>query len=455
MTPPKEVEIVKTGKNQAKIKLGKDGTLVPWSTFVNDNGIPKSDKHFILNHIRSYFDLKQASIGDFHKKADEIKSHLDTNASLYQTFKILLNSANGTGPVEFAMPPSSADPRFLLNSANGTGPVEVAMPPSSADPRFLLNSAMGTGPVEVAMPPSFVAPVLSNYAMGVFQGSCQSHLCAMGNCSKHVSNGRLYCTRYHHKLQFLHEEHQKFLAKKDYFGVFLTNCIQENCYKGKNPLQPSAQNHMIAPPPSFDNLLDWFKFMRQYKNVLHATLGVKVDGTPNKKLQDQKLRAEYLAGMFIPALHKVVRLMDGFGGFTLLFIEAILSRNGGESILKTLKIELIDLDETVNSWHTKVFRCSSIICRKENIVDKNYPVPPTTLLYMNFCGIAASFEHVCEYLKSHPTVCLLSFSLQRAAKSFRHALMGHARWAVWTIRKVQSIREDFITFHVIMKNNYI
>lgn len=255
----------------------------------------------------------------------------------------------------------------------------------------------------------------------------------------------------------MHEERQKLLAQNDCFGVFLIDCIQAKCSTGtktKNPLQPSAGNLMIAPP-RFDNLLDWFIFMRKYKQILHAALGVKNDGTANKKLEDQTIRANYLARMFNPSLHKVVRLMDGFGGFTLLFLEAILSRNDGQQILKTLKIELVDIDQNVNTWHVHVFRCSSIICREENIVDKNNPVPTTTLLYMNFCGIAGSFKDVCEYLKSHPTECLLSFSLQRAAKSYRHALMGYARWAPWTIRQVQSTRQDFITFHVIMKNEFI
>lgn len=179
---------------------------------------------------------------------------------------------------------------------------------------------------------------------------------------------------------------------------------------------------------------------------------MKLNGTPNVKLADQVIRAKVLAELFDPAVHTTVRLMDGCGGFLLLFLEE-MERLHSKNVLERLTIELVDIVGEVTEWHKKMFRCSAIRCLTEKIVDKDVPLPFSTLLYMNFCGIAMFFDEVCQFLKAHPIGYMLSFSLQRAAKSYHHTLIGYtsSRSCTWRVSKVKSGREDCATYVVKMK----
>jgi hypothetical protein len=73
---------------------------------------------------------------------------------------------------------------------------------------------------------------------------------------------------------------------------------------------------------------------------------------------------------------------------------------------------------------------------------------------MNFCGIAQIWGRVCAYLKEHPTVCLLSFSLARGAMHFERTIIAHTRAndCAWCVEKVNSVRRDYATYIVKLKN---
>jgi hypothetical protein len=314
-------------------------------------------------------------------------------------------------------------------------------------------------PMQVPLPAGFSASSASGLAPNNGSRPVPADIpCAISGCKYCVSPGRVYCTKSHHKYQFLYEARCKFLAEKDSFGVYLVDSICKGKTMNSNPLQPvNGSAPMGSPPPEFIHLLDWYHFMKKYQSILHAALGVKLDGTENKKLIDQKLRAEYLASMFRPGFHSIIRYMDGFGGFTLLLLEQLCMKYG-ESVLTTFHLEIVDIVPEVTLWHQNTFRCVQIHCQTEKIVDIHRPLisssPLTTtrtLLYMNFCGIKESFNEVVTYLQHYPMECLLSFSLQRKGNLYEKKLYGHllnTRYCTWQVRKMSTNRKDFGTYHV-------
>jgi hypothetical protein len=150
--------------------------------------------------------------------------------------------------------------------------------------------------------------------------------------------------------------------------------------------------------------------------------------------------------------HKVVRLMDGHCGFLMQYLNQVKLMYG-EKRLNSLTIELVDIIPSITQWHQELYPCKTLHCLTESIVDAKHALPNSTLLYMNFCGVAKSWDDVCLFLKKHPIECLLSFSVARAAKSFEHSLIAHTSSKIcnWRVEKVDSDRRDFVTYVVKLK----
>lgn len=232
----------------------------------------------------------------------------------------------------------------------------------------------------------------------------------------------------------------------DSFGACLAASIREECCGGKaNKLQPGVLSTLLGcQVPFFADNNSLLNFYEKYEDILRAPLGVRVNPlAPNKKVSDQANRAMCWSNM-LTAGHDTVRLMDGRCGFLLRFLSYVRMRHGVHR-LNSLKIELVDIDHRVSQWHRYMYPCPTVMCLTENIVDMQKPVPSTTLLYLNFCGVAESFDHVRAYLVAHPAKCLFSFSMARAAgkKNFENSLKSLSSAYV---KKLPCERKDFVTY---------
>lgn len=276
-------------------------------------------------------------------------------------------------------------------------------------------------------------------------------VCSMAGCSQSVSRCNGYCGR-HFKYEFLSLCVESFRQKGNSFGVGFTMDILNECLDKKaNPLKPNVAPNSSCTPPVFRDNASMLEFFLPYLPVLHAPLGVLIDSNrTSKKVMDQQCRAECLVNM-LRAHHSTVRLMDGRCGFLLLFMKAVRERYGAK-YLNSLKIELVDIDDSVTQWHKKFYRCPTFHCTTENVLSLKAPLPDTTLLYLNFCGISKSFDLVREYLKTYRIECMISFSVARraAVKDYGKSLISlKGRF----LKKLPSERKDFETWVVALTKN--
>uniref|UniRef100_A0A7S4M6Q1 Uncharacterized protein n=1 Tax=Vannella robusta TaxID=1487602 RepID=A0A7S4M6Q1_9EUKA len=88
-----------------------------------------------------------------------------------------------------------------------------------------------------------------------------------------------------------------------------------------------------------------------------------MEGNENgNKVNDSKRRAEAMSNMLTPN-HTTVRLMDGHGRIFFLFCLAVIAQYG-EARLNSLRIELYDIDEKVNDYHSSLFTgdaCKNVV----------------------------------------------------------------------------------------------
>jgi len=281
----------------------------------------------------------------------------------------------------------------------------------------------------------------------------ESKVCLHPTCEQCISSNRTYCSRFHNKCEFLFNARINYTLNGDEVGKYLTTLfLKKSDGKTKNPLQPQLNACDVPNIKEFDNLSALLDFYWPYQDILHAALGKNIDGEDNGAQTDQKIRAQQLANM-ITDNHTVVRLMDGHCGFLLQFLYQVREIYD-EARLNSLTIELVDIVPSITEWHHKLYPCHSLHCLTEPIINIDNPLPDTTLLYMNFCGIAQIWGRVCAYLKEHPTVCLLSFSLARSAMHFERTIIAHtsADDCAWCVEKVKSDRRDYATYIVKLKN---
>jgi len=276
--------------------------------------------------------------------------------------------------------------------------------------------------------------------------------CAHPNCTVPIRNGkRTYCSNHHNKSEHFKCRIDFYTSCRDSFGVYLCTILLRESFtvKKKNGLQPEELPENKPAVEEFETLSDLVAFFRPYIPDLLAVLGVKLDGTPNLKLIDQKNRVEKLLELFRLSGYNKLRLMDGHCGLLLTFLDKFEQEFGKER-LNALTIELVDICPKVTNWHEAMFKCPrNIHCLTEDIIPEK-PLENTTMLYMNFCAIAESIEKVIEFLKhSSPSTCMLSFTVMRAAKKHAPRLRKCGE-GIWTMEEVKAERErkNFITFIV-------
>lgn len=259
---------------------------------------------------------------------------------------------------------------------------------------------------------------------------------------------------YHNKLEFIHQKVEEAKSTDMFFQKCLASMVLEESLakmaKKANPLQPALELAKSATQgctiPTFKTNTQFLRFYWKYVDILLAPLGVPVNPQEiSAKVVDQLRRARCLANL-LRTCHKVVRLMDGHCGFLLMFMAEVHDRYGSK-YLNSLKFELVDIDDTVTQWHKHMYRCTTLECLTENIVDRKNPLPDSTLLYLNFCGVSKSFEDVRAYLKEHPIQCMLSFSMARGAsnKDYEKSLISLKNRF---LKKLPSQRNNFVTYVV-------
>lgn len=160
-------------------------------------------------------------------------------------------------------------------------------------------------------------------------------------------------------------------------------------------------------------------------------------------VSDQRNRAALIAKLLLPH-HKVVRLMDGYGRFTMLLMQAIIEEHG-RTRLDKLRFEIVEIEPNAQDYHIKFFRqATSVKCIHRDIT--KMPMDESTLLYLNFCGIGAAFESVLEFVKGLTTRQLseslvISYSKARRARickykrRFTNAVRERGKFQKLTTRK--------------------
>lgn len=276
--------------------------------------------------------------------------------------------------------------------------------------------------------------------------------CKVASCKALAYDGRTYCTVSHNHCEALHQKRHFYGSTGDdigqYFAKLMLHCCRTPCL---NSFQPITVSKKMPKMPRFKDLYELYLFLLPYEDVFHANLGILLDGSASVGLKDQKKRAEMIAGELNPAVHRALRTMSGFYGFPLLLFGEILDQHG-ESYLRSLRLELVDIDDGITEWHKATLRCKKVTCLTEKIVDKRRPVNDNTYVYMNFCGIAESFDDVCEFLNEHPIRCMVSFTVLRAAKDYERAFIARSGRKGWRIEKVKSPRKDFVTYQVLLRS---
>jgi len=224
-----------------------------------------------------------------------------------------------------------------------------------------------------------------------------------------------------------------------------------------NPIKPKVLREVLRLLliPQFKSCSDLLTFYEPYLELLLcSSLGALVDGSEGVNLKDQKRRAYKVALDLYARGATLLRLMDGRGGFLLLVLREV-KKMFGENFLNNLEIELVDIDRDVIFWHAKMFPCQKIQHLREDIIPQMLFSPnERMLLYMNFCGIADSFQNVIDYLGKlrGGDYCLISFSIARAAARIEGEFRSRLERLGLTFAKTETGRNDFVTYGVMVNN---
>ena len=207
--------------------------------------------------------------------------------------------------------------------------------------------------------------------------------------------------------------------------------------------------------------IEWLRFVdisnRETQTNTH--LFSKGDLENSSVWQDQILRAKELVTKFTNILGRdessqqaiKVYMMDGHGRFTQLFLGELSNVVSEDIINKRLRLYITDIDHHTFEWH-KIFMPNCLdagedekFILNESIfdfkVDDDYKI-----VYMNFCGLGTSTQHLLDYLKDVGR--RYSENLQNLLVSFSTRNVDTA-----TIEEIQAIldhevssRKNFFTF---------
>lgn len=273
-----------------------------------------------------------------------------------------------------------------------------------------------------------------------------------------------YCRQHHQKWQTISDEYWRFHDAGDQFGMELCSMFLNNQKASNvNLLKPTrAMNN--RPPIKATKLSDFVKEMAsRYLHVMEAMAEVLVSGEIGPHISDIWNRAKKVASELIRGNYKALRLMDGHGRmiFNILFA---LVQMGHDKFVDNLTIELVDLDPVVNAYHRSVFvgkACKNIRVVHGDVCDQ--PMDRTTYVYLNFCGMAPSFEKVKAFARQYALQDLpfmISYYDSRRAKikdyinSLRQLpeIRSHGRFENVSCPKM---RESFKTFVFVPRVEYI
>jgi hypothetical protein len=270
--------------------------------------------------------------------------------------------------------------------------------------------------------------------------------CAVDTCSIKVNGlDRKFCSHYHNHLEAVRKFKERFTAEDDASGIYLAYFVLDSLTSDTaNRLQPHANKLPTkAQRVKGNDLPTLYTNFKPYLGIILAMLGVKVDGSDNIKLRDQKKRAKALVNdiMTLPSIN-LLRLMDGHGRFLFLFLENMMNRDGGPDRLRNLTIQWVDIDIAVHTWHSRMFGCPSLQCIHADMFE--LPTTDEMYVYLNFCGVGNMWDRLKSYLATIPDVnCMFSCSTARVAKRsvpLKLNTIGRNK------QKVVTGRKDFVTY---------
>jgi hypothetical protein len=281
--------------------------------------------------------------------------------------------------------------------------------------------------------------------------------CCVLDCPGYARVGCTYCHHYHYACQVVIDERSKFEklgGPNKLFRLELCDVIQQQLLRThdnkRNKLQPGDSK--LEAPRRFKNLLDVLIFYEPLYKVYSALHDPQVGGSESLILQDQRYRATFLASTLGDC--PVFRLMFGYEGFFISFLQQVRSIHGDRR-LKSLKVEVVDIDRGVTSWHARMLPCDNITCSTANVYDHwANPTGCLTYDYLNFCGIGGDvgWSNILAFLQNKGLnfPLLLSFSTARKAakKDYEASLKASSATSCWRVLKVGHFRKDFVTYCV-------
>jgi hypothetical protein len=254
------------------------------------------------------------------------------------------------------------------------------------------------------------------------------------------------------RIGLLEKKTKMFGEAGDDFGQYLADCVLTNNFL----LSTSNRAHgvlTVVPERLVPMAADPWEMLQLYSpylDVFAAPLGAhSTQEHASWQADDQQACGLCLAGMLIPTFHDTVRLKDDGCGSLFVFLAYVYTLHGIDAV-RRLKIELVDEDPHVTAWQKAMFRCPNVVCVTEPLVSLNTPVPRTTLLYLNYRNIAASFDNVRAYLVANKVECLLSFSVtgEGYKKDYEKSLITIGRSAKHTIhlKKLPASDRELTTY---------
>jgi hypothetical protein len=169
---------------------------------------------------------------------------------------------------------------------------------------------------------------------------------------------------------------------------------------------------------------------------------------------DQAGRAQHVAELVVASGARVVRLMDGYGRVLLRLLLELAERGAlGEGF----RVELVDVDQRVSAFHRALYGGLGLVEVLSQDVTRRQP-DQRTVVYMNFCGMAASLGGVNSFLAEYASRgqgrVVLSFSISRAARRAHSGWVSHFNHLLaprFHARRVTTAadRQNFATYEIV------
>jgi hypothetical protein len=263
-------------------------------------------------------------------------------------------------------------------------------------------------------------------------GDGRERLCRVQTCRRALRRGEgdEFCTRVHRNLQAVHHLGQRYpeghlcreiaeqflratcrrlAGEKRAPGGGCPNALQP-CWLPKARLPATATAAGGGPGPGGDAA--FLRFARDHLLPLFTAMPHHAPGL----CADQTARAHHLADIALSTGARVVRLMDGYGRLALQLLLRLQERG---ALRDGFRVELVDIDDRVNGFHRALYGELAFVRVLHQDITAVQP-DAHTVVYMNFCGLAAARSHVGAFLETYATHgqgrVVLSFSLMRRAK---------------------------------------